>query len=417
MERFPATALSPGLPPGLEALEIHRRAAEGPCLRLWAGGDLGFSGLLRPLAAGEGAGPLRAIAGILGGNGGSDKNGGARLAFANLETPLVPGTDSEDLFAAPPQAAERLEAAGFGLLNLANNHIRDYGPEGLEATYEALGARGLRTVGAGPDEAAARAPVIFEEDALTLGFLACGRTLQSQDGGGAKFWEYDPEELLEAARRTAPSVDVLIVSIHIGYMYVDYPHPDHRKLALELTEAGAQVVLMHHAHVLQGVEVTEGGAVICYNLGNLLFDWTEGEVPSRQEIEHQRSGALFGFDLDGRGVARAFALPVRVDDELHLQWAEGGAGASILDRLEGISDFSRGDSAEKFWQQRAQRNTGQTLETLGRKLRQGDLSALLDGVRRLRFHHLRMFLRWLLGRGKQKTPGEATGRTPGGASP
>lgn len=411
MDRLPANTLTPGLPPALEALEVCHRPTKGPCLRLWAGGDVGFSGLLRPLAAGEGAGPLSAIAPILDGTG---------LAFANLETPLVPETDSQDLFAAPSQAAERLEAAGFDLLNLANNHIRDYGAEGLEATLEALHQRGIRTVGAGPDEAGARAPAIFEEGGLTLGFLACGRTLQSQDGGGAKFWEYDPDELLEAVRETGPSVDILIVSIHIGYMFVDYPHPDHRRVALDLAEAGAHLVLMHHAHVLQGVEVTEGGAVICYNLGNLLFDWTEGEVPSRQEIEHQRSGALFGFDLDARGVARAFALPIRVDDELHLQWAGGGAGASILDRLEGISDFSRGDNTEKFWHQRAQRNTGQTLETLGRKLRQGDLSALIDGARRLRIHHLRMLLRWVLGRGKKergvdgstRRSGEAPGKAP-----
>ncbi|MCB1036114.1 MAG: CapA family protein, partial [Acidobacteria bacterium] len=289
-------------------------------------------------------------------------------------------------------------AAGFSLLSLANNHIRDHGGEGLASTREALARAGILGLGAGSDEVEARSLRMLERQGLSFGWLACGRTLQDQPGPGPKFWEYSPEEVLAAVRQAAPTTDLLAVSLHLGYMFVDYPHPDHRRLALELAGAGAHLVLMHHAHVLQGVEVTADGSVICYNLGNLLFDWTEGEVPGLEEIEHQRSGALFGFDLDQQGVAQAFALPFHVDDDWKLRWARGTAGASILDRLERISSAWGGNFEEEFWRQRAERNTGQTISTLARKLRRGELGVLLDAGRRLRPHHLRMLLRWAGGR-------------------
>ncbi len=403
MNRRPAHPLSPTLPPELEALVICHRASRGPTIRVWAGGDLGFSGKLAPHASLESSGPLETLAPTL-------REGD--LAFANLETPLVPDRLPGDLFSAPPDAASRLAAAGFDLLHLANNHIRDFGGAGLAATRECLEAAGLRGLGAGSDEKTAKAPVILELQGLKMAWLGCGRTLQTQPAPGPVFWEYQPEELLEAVRETAPKVDGLAVSIHLGYMFVDYPHPDHRKLALDLAEAGAALVLCHHAHVLQGVEVTASGTVICHNLGNLLFDWTEGEVPSRQPVEPQRSGALFGFDLDTDGVAQAFALPIRVDDGLHLQWAEGTAGRRILDRLERISHFSDGSFEKKFWRQRAQRNTGQTLETLGRKLAQGNLGVLFEGARRFRPHHVGMLWRWAGGRWSRRG-GAAKITTPG----
>lgn len=393
MERRPAQELSPDLPPALEALMIRRRPPRGPSLRLWAGGDVGFSGTLAAEASRVGAGPLEPVASAL---------RGGDVVFANLETPLIPERGPKDLFAAPPQAAQRLAAAGFDLLHLANNHIRDFGGAGLAATLRSLEGAEILGLGAGESPDQARGPVVLERRGLRLGWLGCGRTLQDQEAPGPVFWEYQPEELLEAVRRSAPSVDHLAVSIHLGFMFVDYPHPDHRRLALELADAGADLVLMHHAHVLQGTEVTQSGAVICYNLGNLLFDWTEGEVPGRQAVEHQRSGALFGFDLDGAGVARAFALPTRIGDDLQLRWATGGTGRRILDRLESISDFADKSYEAEFWRQRASRNTGQTLETLGRKLRRGDLGALLEGARRLRPHHLGMLLRWLGGRWSQR---------------
>jgi len=360
---------------------------------------LGFSGRLRDLKESE-VELLREIWGSA-----ADED----LWFANLETTLLAQPREEDLFASRSTSIAALERPGPVILSVANNHVRDYDGEGLAETLKTLHSQGLAAVGAGPTGKDSRDLVVTAirtrsstgEPApdLRLGWLACARTLQNQTGDGPVFWELDEEELLAAVARARPQVDLLAVSLHLGYMYIDYPHPDHRRLARALADAGADLVLGHHAHVLQGVETTAAGATLCHGLGNLLFDWTEGEVPVDLRVEEQRSGAVFLFDLDRAGVCRGAALPVRMDDDLRLRWATGEAGRNVLDRLESISSrLADGTFEKEFRRQRAQHNTGLTLKTLGRQLRQGNLAVAWDVARRVRPHHLGQAAGWLKGR-------------------
>ncbi len=389
MERHDASLLDPGLPATLPALRLCQRIPSGPTQRFWAGGDLGLSGRLAPGARGEAPAPLARLAPALAALG---------PGFANLETPLVPDADPADLFAAPPAGAVQLAAAGLRVLSLANNHVADYGAAGIESSLAAVTTAGLSAVGAGADAAAARQLVVLELETLRLGWLAAARSLAPQPPAGPAFWELERDELLAAVEAAKPTVDLLAVSLHLGFMYVDYPHPEHRQLALDLAAAGADLVLGHHAHVVQGIEVAPGGALLCHNLGNLVFDWTEGEVAADLLLEEQRSGIVLVLDLDPQGVARATALPVRVDDGWQLDWAEGEAGERILERLERLSQDLGGDYAAEFWRQRGTRNTGLTLATLARRLRRGDFASLAAAALRVRPHHLGMIGRWLFGR-------------------
>lgn len=386
VQRIAAHRLVPEAPPGLDALVVRERCADGPVRRLCAAGDVGFSGRLAALPA-NGHDPFREVAPVL---------RSADLAFANLETPLVDEARGR-LFAAPSAAAPLLAGAGFGLLNLANNHILDHGPETLAATRRALAAAGIRTLGAGAGTKRARRPVVVDLEGLRVGWLGCARTLQRQDGAAEGFWEYDPQELATAVAAARAAADVLVVSIHMGYMYVDYPHPRQRRKVLELLDRGADLVLLHHAHVVQGVESGAGGGLACYNLGNLLLDWEEGEVAVDQMPEEQRSGGIFLFDLDRRGVCRALVLPVRVDDGWTVRWAMAEAGRKILDRVERASDWSR-DAGALFHRQLAERATGLAFRTVARELARGRLRALLALLPRLRPHHLRMVAGWLRAR-------------------
>lgn len=375
MLRVSADRLVPAAPAELAALLAHERPADGPVRRLCAAGDVGFSGRLAALAGGHD--PFREIAWVV---------RGADLAFANLETPLVGEDPGGRLFAASTRAAALLAGAGFRLVNLANNHVLDYGPEGLASTLDALAAAGVGTLGAGDG---ARELVVTELDGLRVGWLGCARTLQPS----SRFWEYDPAALTAAVRDASPRVDVLIVSVHMGYMYVDVPHPAQRRHVLELLGAGADLVLLHHPHVLQGVEVAPGGGVACYSLGNLLLDWREGEVAVDQMVEEQRTGGLFLIDLDRRGVCRLAVLPLRVDDGWVVRWARGDAGRMILDRLERTSDCVDVDAL--FHRQLAERATGLAFRTALGEIRRGRLKGVLALLRRLRRHHLRMVLGWL----------------------
>ncbi len=368
-------------PEGLPALLIAERPAEGAVRRVCTAGDIGFSGQIAPRLSED---LLREVAPVL---------EAADLAFANLESTLSDEVRPDALFAGPETGAEILAGAGFGLINLANNHVLDFGSGGLRGTRESLEATGIEVLGAGPDVDAARRLAIFDLDGLRLGWLGCARTNQDQEGAGDAFWEYSSEKLEAAIRDARGRVDVLAVSIHMGYMFVDYPHPGQRREALALLDAGADLLVMHHAHVLQGVESAPGGGLVCYNLGNLLFDWTEGETAIEVPVEEQRSGAVFVFDLDRRGVCRALALPTRVDDAWTVRWALGASGRAILERLARISGDWR-EAGATFHRQLTDRATGLAVREVIERLRDGGPRALPELARRLRGHHLRMLLGW-----------------------
>ncbi len=367
-------------PAELPALVVAERPPDGATRRVCAAGDLGLSG---EIARRLDPGPLREVAPVL---------RAADLSFANLESTLSDEAGSGALFAAPESAAEVLAGAGFDLINLANNHVLDFGAEGLRATRRALETAGIAVLGAGPDGEAARRLAVVELAGLRLGWLGCARTLQQQEDGEG-FWEYAPGELAAAIRAARGQVDVLAVSIHMGYMFVDYPHPGQRLEALALLEAGADLLVMHHAHVLQGLELAAGG-LACYNLGNLLFDWTEGEVAVDRALEEQRCGAVFVFDFDRRGVCRALVLPTRVDDAWTVRWALGESGRETLERLVRISGEWQGEAVRAFHRQLADRATGLAVREVIAGLRDGGLRALPGLARRVRGHHLRMLAGW-----------------------
>lgn len=383
MQRIAADALVREAPGSLEALLVAERPADGPARRIIAAGDTGFSGRLADLAE-NGHDPFREIASVL---------QSADVAFVNLETPLVPDGPGGRLFAAPVSAASLLAGAGVRLVNLANNHILDHGPGALDATRRALAANGLEVLGT-------RRLVTTDLDGLRVGWLGCARTHQAQDPEREGFWEYEPAELGAAVAEARGGVDVLVVSVHMGYMYVDYPHPEQRRQVLELLDGGADLVVLHHAHVLQGIETAPGGGLACYNLGNLLLDWEEGEIEVGQMVEEQRSGGLFVFDLDLRGVARAFVLPIRVDDGWTVRWAVGEAGGAILDRLERISRRDR-DTDALFHRQLAERTAGLAVRSVVREIRRGKARAIVELLPRLRPHHVRMVGGWLARRLKR----------------
>jgi len=177
-------------------------------------------------------------------------------------------------------------------------------------------------------------------------------------------------------------------------MYIDYPRPDHKKVAERLMAGGANLVLMHHAHVLQGIEVTSEGNVCCYNLGNFLYDWEEGDVLVPIMQQQQNEGAVFHFSFDKFGITRFLALPTWIDEKCCARWATGERGQGILQRLIRISKDLEGDFAASFERQRAERNMGPILRVLAFHARRMDWRYMLGALGRLRTEHFKMLFRW-----------------------
>jgi poly-gamma-glutamate capsule biosynthesis protein CapA/YwtB (metallophosphatase superfamily) len=208
----------------------------------------------------------------------------ADLAIGNLECALVrtarPGISDKCMLRSSPAWAGVLREAGFGLVTLANNHIMDFGAEGLMTTMEALREAGVRPVGAGRNWDEARAPVYIELAHRRVAFLGRSAVIVSapvyaaEDVPGVAFLE--PGETADAIRTCRSRADVVVLMVHWGIEEYSYPSPAQRALARQFVDAGADLILGHHPHVLQGVETLRTG-MVAYSLGNFTFDefdWT-----------------------------------------------------------------------------------------------------------------------------------------------
>jgi hypothetical protein len=246
----------------------------------------------------------------------------ADLTLGNLECVIgdggVPRPGPYRLRARPPAAAA-LRHAGFDILGLANNHALDFGPEGLAETIARLQAAGLAPMGAGPNPAAAAQPVIREAGGLRLAFLAFNTVPDPDDRPGAGGWTRAMWDETQAARTIAAAraeADGVIVSIHWGYEYELRPDPAQRDAAQVILDAGADLVIGHHPHVMQGTEVHTAG-FIAYSLGNLVFDQQRAET---------RHGLALRIFFDRQGLRAVQALPVWAGPHPRLMTAEESVG-------------------------------------------------------------------------------------------
>jgi Bacterial capsule synthesis protein PGA_cap len=270
------------------------------------------------------------------------------LVIANLESPLlregasVPGKCA---LRGSPEWAEILKQAGVHIVSLANNHVMDFGDAGLTSTVQALEAAGIRHAGAGNNRKQANAPLFLERRGLRVGVLArtsvpvSSPSYATDDHPGTAF--LDVEETADAIRACRRLADLLIVSVHWGLEDYDYPSAQQRAAARRLLSAGAQVVLGHHPHVLQGVE-TIGMGLVCYSLGNLVFRevlWsyrdTDGALRtdvSALSAENRRAGVLTVI-LSPHGVQAHEFIPTRIDEDGHVCVDDAPQRALHLARL------------------------------------------------------------------------------------
>ncbi|MDO8363040.1 MAG: CapA family protein [Actinomycetota bacterium] len=233
----------------------------------------------------------------------------ADLALANLESPLTSRAHigSGIALEADPSAAPLLASAGIDIVDLANNHATDAGPETVLDTLDATSAAGVRAVGAGADDIAAAAPLIVDVDGVRVGIVAfdlAGGTAAGAESPGVNGW--DPVAAERAVRALRLEADVVIVGLHGGVEYLPQPDPVLQRVAGELAMWGADVVWGHGAHVAYPTTTTVGGrpAVIAHGLGNALFD---------QRLPGTSEGLVLEVLVDANGVVAQRTGRVAID--------------------------------------------------------------------------------------------------------
>jgi poly-gamma-glutamate synthesis protein (capsule biosynthesis protein) len=209
----------------------------------------------------------------------------ADLAFINQETVMAGtrfGYTGYPAFNTPQSLAGTLAEAGFGIMNLANNHAMDMGAAGLYSTLDFLDTiEGITVIGARREGESAR---IITKNNITFGFLAYtyglnGIALPRDNPNLVSVINRD--RMAQEISALRPLCDFLIVSMHWGEEYRLEPGRDQTALAQFLAEQNVDLIIGHHPHVLQRVEtiiLPNGRKTICfYSLGNFVSNQRERE--------------------------------------------------------------------------------------------------------------------------------------------
>ncbi|WP_166983073.1 CapA family protein [Paramicrobacterium fandaimingii] len=295
--------------------------------------------------------------------------------------------------AAPPGNLAAVRDAGFAVATLAGNHIFDQGQNGVEDTVDTLRAEGLATTGAGLSISTAREPAIVEHAGVRLGFLSYNavgprESWATTSKGGAAYVRihahYDIEmaspgsppteytaldaETLSAMctdiRELKERVDVVSVSLHKGLVFerarlAQYEQP----LAYAAIDAGADVIIGHHAHILRGVE-TYKSRPIFHGVNHFVTAYpaaanphsaasgartrpTRSPILSLVTPDHEvenfpfsrdaRQTMIAFIDADERGVLRAGFFPCWIDEHGHTTRAHGRRGEQIVQYVRDIT--------------------------------------------------------------------------------
>jgi len=198
----------------------------------------------------------------------------ADVAMVNLENPLtratIPMPNKQFNFKADPALVKVLQEGGVDLVTLANNHTMDYHAEGLEETMATLDQAGIQHIGAGRNTQEARRPDIVEVKGQRIAYLAYYGEEYAATATSAGTNPIVEERIAQDIKAIRNQVDWVVVNYHWGQELAEVPAEWQVHLAHFTVDQGADLVVGHHPHVLQGAEVYNGSP-IAYSLGNFIF--------------------------------------------------------------------------------------------------------------------------------------------------
>ncbi len=231
---------------------------------------------------------------------------GIDIVFGNLEGPVVENPpqfpDDSLKFAFTPEVIKGASWSHFNLFSLSNNHTPDMEKEGLEETKEWLKKYGVNFVGDPLSGSSDNLNSSFSRDDIT--FLAFNQIFPFMD---------KEEEIIKTIKMVKSSNpdNFLIVSMHWGEEYKLINSPIQQSLARRIIEAGADLIIGHHPHVVQNIEKYQG-KLILYSLGNFIFD--QYFSPETQE------GLAVGLEIyPDRLACRLFPLQINLSQPVLME--------------------------------------------------------------------------------------------------
>ncbi len=268
------------------------------------------------------------------------------IVLGNLESVISDVSEKQGYagrsLRAPPIAASLLKAAGFSVLSIANNHALDHGPSAFDRTCQALQTNGIEPCGLYSD------PVVktlhSEDGDITLRVAIFGASFRPNHMASKPPYRLISNSNLQrkfvgGVRDASRENDIVILQCHWGDEFIHIPSPLQRKWATELIDAGADIIIGHHPHVYQGMEVIRGKPVY-YSLGNFLSDMTQ---------PYLRLSAMGQIDIDSEKQIRSTRKPVRLDHHHRPRLSEDVSDRGFLDHVdELVSSFWDTNSSRDY---------------------------------------------------------------------
>lgn len=267
-------------------------------------------------------------------------------AFANLETPVAPVNNLGSrafMFNADPVVLKSLADTGFDMVSFANNHVYDQGRAGFIETISELEKSPLEFIGADKNCAAAQTAKIRELGSIKVAFIGASQVFNSLFNKGVNehcVFVYERTAAIKSIKAArAAGAEAVIFSLHWGVEYETAPQQAMIDEAHALMDAGVDVLLGHHPHVLQPVEAYETSdgriAAVIYSMGNFISNQSRfyRHGLTQETAGDPRDGVILRFDLlrkdYGKGIKRVelanlSAQPLWTENN----WAERQKGTS-----------------------------------------------------------------------------------------
>jgi poly-gamma-glutamate synthesis protein (capsule biosynthesis protein) len=215
------------------------------------------------------------------------KTGKYDLMMVNLENAVTRSIDSakkEFVFKMKDEFLSLFPKAGISLVTCANNHTGDFRVQGILETIMQLDSARIKHIGIGRNIAEAREPVILTINGIKIGFLGYADismyvALQKRPGRTP----LRKTLILEDVIRLRSLVDFIVVNLHWGEELAKYPSKSQISLAHQIIDGGADLIIGHHPHVLQGIEQYHG-KIIAYSLGNFVFGGNSNSANSKTAV-------------------------------------------------------------------------------------------------------------------------------------
>jgi poly-gamma-glutamate synthesis protein (capsule biosynthesis protein) len=268
------------------------------------------------------------------------------LRITNLECPLTRSDTavykSGSVLKGGPEHITGLTAVPFDIVTLANNHVFDYGVGAFRETTDLLAANGIRFVGAGITRQAAVEPLIVRvaETTIALVSFSEGEDLTGAVNGGGVFgWEINA--VAEAVKTAKTAADLVFVICHAGVEYIPFPPPYLVSALMAIADAGADLVVGHHPHVPQGIQIL-GSVPIAYSLGNFVF-----YQPS--DLIYRKVGYMLKVEISEKSLTGLRLVPYQITNQ-GLNLLDGTRLAWFFDKMQRISQpLETMDDIEDAW--------------------------------------------------------------------